>query len=74
MFGISGPGQYRVRVWYVADPADLGPPKRLPDFESVLLQAFEVFPRESIPSTVLPALAALSQRPPRLCGTIKPSR
>jgi hypothetical protein len=74
LFGVSGPGQYRVRVWYIADPGDLGPPKRLPDFESVVSQPFEVIPHESIPTDALPALAALCLRPLRLCGTIKPSR
>jgi hypothetical protein len=74
LFGVSGPGQYRVRVWYIADPGDPGPSKRLPDFQSVVSQPFEVVPHESISATALPTLTALSLRPLRLCGTIKPSR
>ena len=70
LFGISGPGQYRVRVWYVADPGDPGLPKRLPAFRSVLSQPFVIVPQESIPAAALSDVSAVSLRPLRLCGTL----
>jgi len=70
--GVAPPGRYRVRAWYVVDPGDLGPPKRLPVFASVVSQPFEVLPQEFIPASALPQMAALALNPPRLCGTFVP--
>jgi len=69
-FGVGPAGRYRARVWYLADPGDLGPPKRLPVFESVTSEPFDVLPHEFIPASALPAMAALAKSPPRLRGTI----
>jgi len=69
-FGVGPAGLYRARVWYLADPGDLGPPKRLPVFESVASEPFDVLPHEFIPASALPAMAALARSPPRLCGTL----
>jgi hypothetical protein len=69
-FGVGPAGLYRARVWYLADPGDLGPPKGLPVFESVASEDFDVLPYEFIPPSAPPAMAALAKSPPRLCGTI----
>jgi hypothetical protein len=68
--GVAPPGRYRVRAWYLVDPGDLGPPKRLPVFESVVSEPFDVLAHEFIPAPALPAMAALSLNPLRLCGTL----
>lgn len=69
-FGVGPAGRYRARVWYLADPGSFGPPKRLPVFESVASDPFDVLPHEFIPDSALPAMAALAKSPPRLCGTL----
>jgi hypothetical protein len=71
-FGIASDGRFRARVWYLADPGDLGPPKRLPVFESVVSEPFDVLPHEFIPAAAQPAMAALAKSLPRLCGTLVP--
>jgi hypothetical protein len=71
-FGVAPPGRYHVRAWYVVDPGDLGPPKRLPVFASVVSQPFDVLPHEFIPPAALPAMSALALNPPHLCGTSIP--
>jgi hypothetical protein len=42
--GISGVGEYRVRVWYVVDHGDPSPPRRMPVFGSVVSESFQVIP------------------------------
>jgi hypothetical protein len=42
--GISGSGEYRVRVWYVVDQGDPTPPIRKPVFWSVVSDPFQVTP------------------------------
>jgi hypothetical protein len=69
-FGVAPPGRYRVRAWYIVDPGDLGPPRRLPVFDSVVSDPFDVLPKEFIPAPALPEMAALVLNPPRLCGTL----
>ena len=69
-FGVAPPGRYRVRAWYIVDPGDLGPPKQLPVFDSVVSKPFDVLPHEFIPAPALPEMAALALKPPRLCGTL----
>ena len=39
-FGISGTGEYRVRIWYVVDPGD--PPNRKPVFGSAVSEPFQI--------------------------------
>lgn len=41
-FGIHGAGEYRLRVWYLVSPGDVGPPARPPRYASVLSQTFRV--------------------------------
>lgn len=45
-FGVVGPGEYRVRVFYFLDHGDLGPPKRAPRVASVVSASFVVTPNE----------------------------
>lgn len=71
-FGVAPQGRYRVRAWYIVDPGDLGPPKRLPVFDSAVSEPFDVLPKEFIPALALPQMAALALKPPRLCGTLVP--
>lgn len=69
-FGVVTTGEYRVRAWYIANPGDLGPPKRLPVFASVLSEPFEVVQQDLIPASAQTELSVLALRPLRLCGTM----
>ena len=41
-FGVAGAGEYRVRVWYVISPPELGPPPRAAKYASVVSSSFKV--------------------------------
>lgn len=40
--GIVGPGEYRIRVWYLVEPGTPSPPLHPPKFASVVSSSFQV--------------------------------
>jgi hypothetical protein len=41
-FGVFGAGEYRVRVWYLVSPGEVGPPIHRPKYASVVSAPFRV--------------------------------
>lgn len=54
-FAVVSPGLYRVRVWYIAVPGELMPPRRPPVLKSILSPTFEIVPTDSASAAVVHA-------------------